>query len=144
MICLGESADLDFSVSTFSGGTPPFTAIISDGTAELPPFTGLNASDILTVNPTVPTTTYSLVSVVDANGCDASLCGDCGEDPVITINPLPTAILTSSNLDIPVCTWETVTCTASGSTFYRFYFNGYIVQEGSESTYTTYPLLPDL
>ncbi|MFT6513336.1 MAG: hypothetical protein ACJAX1_001911, partial [Neolewinella sp.] len=141
-ICLGESADLDFSVSTFSGGTPPFTVIISDGTAELPPFTVLSDVGTLTVNPTA-TTTYSLISVVDANGCSASLCGDCAEDPVITVNPLLTATLTSSNVDTPVCTGETVTFTASGGTFYRFYFNGEIIQEGSEPTYTTDPLLAD-
>ena len=56
----------------------------------------------------------------------------------ITVNPLPTPTLTSSDADNILCNGESVTFTGSGGATYAFYVNGTVVQaESVDSTFDT-------
>ena len=73
-ICVGEASELFFPVIS---GTPPFNVSYFSGTvslsADIDAFGNLLSSSApMTLNPNV-TTTYSLVSVVDAKGCTNTL-----------------------------------------------------------------------
>ncbi|MBL0155299.1 MAG: proprotein convertase P-domain-containing protein [Chitinophagaceae bacterium] len=81
-ICNGGSANL---VVTVTGGQSPFTVVYNDGTSNFTVNNYLSGANI-PVSPTV-NTTYSLVSVTDANLCAGS--GNSGT-PLITVNPVPT------------------------------------------------------
>lgn len=66
-------------------GIPPFDVEYSDGTSTIP-LTGIPNFHVLQVNPTV-TTTYSIVSVTDANGCSALPANQTGtQDVTITVS----------------------------------------------------------
>jgi|GEM_PF-1027244 len=60
-ICPADNATLTVTITT---GTGPFTVKLSDGT-EIP---GYDSGDPITVNPVI-STTYTITSVTDANGC---------------------------------------------------------------------------
>jgi gliding motility-associated-like protein len=56
---------------------------------------------------------------------------------VLTMNPLPTATLTSSDADNIFCSGTSVTFTATGGTSYNFFVSGLSIQNGVAATYTT-------
>ena len=56
---------------------------------------------------------------------------------ILTMNPLPTPTLTSSDADNIICTGTSVTFTAGGGTSYNFRVGGVSVQTGTSATYTT-------
>ncbi len=60
-ICAGSNANLTV---TITGGTSPYTVTLSDGTT----VTGYNSGDDISVSP-VTTTSYTITSVTDTNGC---------------------------------------------------------------------------
>ncbi|RZJ63381.1 MAG: T9SS type A sorting domain-containing protein, partial [Flavobacterium sp.] len=79
-ICAGENTQFSVSVT---GGTSPFTVVYSDGTSQFT-LSGYVSGTVVTVNPTT-TTTYSIVSVTDAN----SLAGTNNSGSVlVTVNQL--------------------------------------------------------
>ena len=66
-ICEGESTDLSINIS---GGDAPYTIVYNDGNTDIT-LTDYQNNDPISVSPTA-NTTYSLVSVTDANGCAGS------------------------------------------------------------------------
>ncbi|SMG09956.1 surface protein [Marivirga sericea] len=105
-ICEGESSDLSFTLT----GTGPYDVTYNDGAADVV-LTGIDNGHIEQVTPTA-TTTYSLVSVTDANSCAATaLAGSA----TININPLPTVAIAG---DVTICEGEssdlTFTLTGTG------------------------------
>lgn len=79
-ICAGETAQLAVNVT---GGTAPFTVTYSDGTSEFS-VTNYTSGSAITVNPST-TTTFTLVSVIDANAIAGS--GNSGT-ATVTVNQL--------------------------------------------------------
>ena len=67
IICEGNAINLS---ATITGGTSPYTLQINDGTSTSS-YSNYSSGSDLSFSPT-STTTYSLVSVVDANGCTFS------------------------------------------------------------------------
>ena len=107
-ICAGQQ----FQISITFQGSKPYTVVYTNGTEN---FTINNVSPPLNtytfnVFPTT-NTTYSLVSVTDANGCSATLSGSA----TATVLPAPTAIAGSNS---PVCTGDNLELTASGGVSY--------------------------
>ncbi len=91
-ICSGESTDL---VITITGGLAPYEVTINDGSANTI-VSGYLSGDAITVNPAA-TTSYTITSVIDANGCNAlSLVGSAA----ITVNPSPTNAVLSGSVTI--------------------------------------------
>src|SRR5690606_38896250 len=66
-ICANDPTTLTFNLSE---GVGPFNVQYSDGTTTFS-LNGINDGHTMTVNPSV-TTTYSLVSLTDANSCNRS------------------------------------------------------------------------
>jgi len=116
-ICQNGSTNLSVSIS---GGTSPYTVVYSNGMTNST-VTGYNSDDNISVSPTA-TTTYTLVSVTDSEGCAASISGG---DATVTVNNLPT-ITASSNS--PVCVGSNILLTstpAGGSgTYNNFAWQG--------------------
>lgn len=54
----------------------------------------------------------------------------------VTVNPLPTPVLTSSDVDNTICAGESVTYTGSGGSLYEFFING--TSQGSPTALTSY------
>jgi hypothetical protein len=124
-ICLGESSTIAVAVT---GGTSPYTTNINNyGTA-----TSYVSTTPLSVSPT-STTTYTLTSVSDANGCTAS---SVSGTATVNVRPSPVASITSSDADNTICAGESVTFTGTSGTHYQFKLNGTNV--GTYSTTNTY------
>ncbi|MEQ9425068.1 MAG: Ig-like domain-containing protein, partial [Cyclobacteriaceae bacterium] len=84
-ICKGESTDLTISIT---GGQFPYTVVLSDGSSESL-FDGGDANDnVISVSPST-TTSYTITSVTDANGCTGT--GISTTPAVVTVNNGPTA-----------------------------------------------------
>ncbi|MDH5379561.1 MAG: gliding motility-associated C-terminal domain-containing protein [Cyclobacteriaceae bacterium] len=81
-VCMGTSTDIAFN---FTGGVAPFTVNIDNGVGTISNYTSGQA---ITVSPTT-TTTYKVVSLVDANGCPPASLPSAGA--TVTVNTLPTA-----------------------------------------------------
>jgi gliding motility-associated-like protein len=116
VICAGESAPVNLVFT----GTPPFNFTYTNGQQN---FTGTSASHTttLTLSPTA-TTTYTLVSVTDAN-CPGSVSGNA----VITVNPLP----------VPVITGNNVICDGASTTFTTGTFVSYQWSNGANTQQIT-------
>ena len=65
-ICAGDAYDLTVDIA---GPWPPYTLTYSDGTSNDLEITNYNSGDAITLTPAV-TTTYTLLNVVDAMGCE--------------------------------------------------------------------------
>ena len=97
-------------ISMVFTGTSPFTFTYSDGTT---PFTVPNyPNSVYTVNvsPDV-TSTYSLLSLTDANGCTGTLSGSA----VVTVNLPPTLNLYGTNLSCNNLNTGAIDLTATGN-----------------------------
>ncbi|MEQ8519823.1 MAG: hypothetical protein RLN79_02075, partial [Cytophagales bacterium] len=89
-ICIGDSTPLQINVTT---GTNPFEVVLSNGDTIN---NYVNGSQYY-VSPIV-TTNYSLVSVLDSNGCYTSApSSDLTGNPQVSVNPLPTAQITQDD-----------------------------------------------
>lgn len=105
-ICPGESAPLVVNIMT---GTGPFEVEIANHGI----VTGYSSGNNIMVTPAF-TTTYSLVRVRDANGCEVlgpslNLTGT----PTLTVRALP--VITSSPSPVTVCEYSPVTFTAAAT-----------------------------
>ncbi|WP_162148776.1 immunoglobulin domain-containing protein, partial [Alkaliflexus imshenetskii] len=122
-VCINEDKNLLVTLTTGSI-SPSWSFIYNDGSGDLPPVsvTGVNSSSI-TVSP-LTTTTYTLVSVTDGNGCQSVL----NIPLTLTVNPLPTIDNLVNNSSTPLCVGSTIrldaTATGFGSNYvYRWYFD---------------------
>ncbi|MCU0396482.1 MAG: gliding motility-associated C-terminal domain-containing protein [Cyclobacteriaceae bacterium] len=96
-ICNGENTDLSV---TIAGGTGPFEVTINDGTSNIL-ISNYSDGTPISVSP-VTSTTYTLVSVVDNNGCNSlALAGTA----TVTVNQGPTAATLQGTISI--CTGGT-------------------------------------
>ncbi len=77
-ICSGESTNISVAIT---GGASPYTVVYNNGSSNIM-VNSYNSGDNISVSPT-STTTYTLVSVTDANGCVGT--GNSGS-AVITVN----------------------------------------------------------
>ncbi len=94
-ITQGQSTPITFNLTI---GTPPFTVIYDDGTSTITSPSLNSTTGTINVSPNA-STTYTLVSVTDANGCIASLSGSA----IITVNQLPTVTITG---DATICSGQ--------------------------------------
>jgi hypothetical protein len=132
-ICTGNSTTLGVNIT---GGASPYTVVYTDGT-NCTTVNGYLSGSAIQVSPT-NTTTYTLLSVTGANGCDANAVGG---SATITVNP---ATVASVSLGVspagPVCAGNSITYTATATgtgltPTYTFFVNGTSVQSGSSNTF---------
>ncbi len=90
-ICIGQSTNITFN---FTSGTGPFDIVYSDGTNSYN-LSGVTNGQTLSVSP-ITNTTYTLVSIIDANLCSRSTALTNG-GAIITVNPLPSVTLIGLN-----------------------------------------------
>ncbi|MEQ9659156.1 BspA family leucine-rich repeat surface protein, partial [Fulvivirga sp.] len=106
-ICEGESTDLLFTLT----GAGPFDVTYNDGTVDID-LIGISDGHLESVAPT-STTTYTLISVADANSCSPATVTGLAE---VTVNPLPTVAISG---DVTICDGESTdllfTLTGTGS-----------------------------
>ena len=91
-ICLGNSADLTVNIT---GGLAPYTVVINDGSADFT-VNAYQSGDPIAVSP-ASTTTYTLISVVDANGCASQ--GVSGT-AIITVDIVPPTFTAPADITI--------------------------------------------
>jgi len=87
------------------------------------------------INPALPVGTNAVfVEGTGANGCTSTSLPALS----VTVNPIPTVTMTSSDIDDIICAGESVTFTGSGSNQYQFFING-VAQTtlSSNATFTT-------
>ncbi len=106
-ICEGDNTDLTFTVT---GGASPYDVVYEDGSASY--FVGaISSPHNETITPST-TATYTLVSVTDANGCDAA---NLNGSATVTVNPKP--VITNNPSDAQGCagTSASFSVTATGT-----------------------------
>ncbi len=101
-ICEGETADVQL---TITGGQAPYTFTLSDGTV----ITGYTSGTAISVSPTA-TTSYTVATVQDANGCAVTVGGSAD----VTVNPRPTPFDVDPG-SLALCPGDDATITLSGS-----------------------------
>src|SRR6218665_3874891 len=126
-ICNGSSTNLSVAVT---GGLSNYTVVSSAGTVN-----NYASGTPVSVSPTT-TTTYSLTSVKDSNGCLATVSGT----PTVTVNPnLPASVSVAASPSTTICAGTNVTFTATptngGTLSYQWRLNGSNVGTNSP-TYT--------
>ncbi|WP_337967744.1 T9SS sorting signal type C domain-containing protein [uncultured Flavobacterium sp.] len=95
--CATGAGQLTF---TATSGTGPFTVIYNDGVSNRTANSVISGTAFATaVTPVISTTTYTLVSVTDANTCIRNS-GFTGSSATITVNPLPQGSLSANG---PFC-----------------------------------------
>ena len=100
-ICDGDVAQVSFSLT----GAAPWSLTYNDGSDHVINNI-LSSPHIITVSPGT-STTYTLVSVSDNNGCDAQV-GEMTGSAMITVNERPTAILSGTET---ICNGENASLT---------------------------------
>ncbi|WP_157666535.1 gliding motility-associated C-terminal domain-containing protein [Alkalitalea saponilacus] len=133
-ICDGSSTNLIIELTT---GTTPWSVTFSDGTDS---FTENNIPGNTVSIPVSPVsnTTYSIVSVEDANGCELF---PVGLDVELIVNENPTVLIDSDNSPShQVCLGEDLELEAtpsggSGNYVYRWYRAGVVIAGEENSTY---------
>jgi alpha-tubulin suppressor-like RCC1 family protein len=70
------------------------------------------------------TSTLSDGDIISVNATSSLGCSDTDNMPVVTVNPTPNAILTSSDIDLAICAGENVDFTALGGSTYEFFVDG--------------------
>ncbi|MGQ1947150.1 gliding motility-associated C-terminal domain-containing protein [Geofilum sp. OHC36d9] len=107
-ICTGESTSLNFSLTT---GQAPWSLIYNDGSGDITVSSISSSTHSISVNPSA-TTTYTLVSVTDAGGCNITPATTVN----LVVNPIP--VLADLTGDSEVCLGEpfSISASASGAT----------------------------
>ncbi len=129
--CVSGAGQLTWSSSA---GTGPFTVIYNDGAANRTASGVVSGTSFATfTTPVTSTTTYTLVSVTDANGCIRTT-GFTGSSASISINPV-TTISNQSTGGQTQCAGGTfnpitVTATGAGTLSYQWYSNPSAVTSG--------------
>lgn len=82
-ICSGKNSAVEISLD----GEAPYNVVYNNGTADVP-LNRVTASSVFINDALYTTTTYSLVSVTDDNGCEAPISS--GDKATINVNELPT------------------------------------------------------
>ncbi|MBL7719854.1 MAG: T9SS type A sorting domain-containing protein, partial [Flavipsychrobacter sp.] len=106
-ICNGTSATV--SVAAITSSTWPVTVYLNNGTSQSTVST-INNSDNFTVSPPTGSYTYTIDSVMDAQGCASIPGGTPGTAP-LTVNPSPSATISASSAS--VCSGDLVTYTVN-------------------------------
>ncbi len=103
-LCAGGSTNLSVSLS---GGTAPYTIVYSDGSSNQT-LNNYQSGSTFNVSPAA-TTTYTIVSATDANGCTATA----GSSATVTVNPIPDAPTLSASPSASTNN-QPITVTANG------------------------------
>lgn len=114
IICEGEATGVQL---TITGGQAPYSFTLSDGTT----ITGYTSGSAISVSPT-STTSYTVATVQDANGCEVAVSGSAN----VTVNPRPTPFNVSPST-LSVCPGDDATLALDGSqsgVTYEIYNNG--------------------
>ena len=82
-ICSGKNSAVEISLD----GEAPYNVVYNNGTADVP-LNRVTESSVFINDALYTTTTYSLVSVTDENGCEAPISS--GDKATINVNELPT------------------------------------------------------
>lgn len=90
-ICNGLSTNLTFNFTT---GTPPYDVIYSNGVTTFS-LNDINSGYTVSVNPT-STTTYTLVSIIDAAGNGCTRTSGFAGSSTITVNPRPVGTISGA------------------------------------------------
>ena len=124
-ICAGNSATVSVSLS---GGIGPYTVTLNNGGG-----TATNASPVvLTVSPSA-TTTYSVATALDSEGCPATVTGSA----TVTVDSLPTASITPSPTSVCSGSSGNQAIGPAGMSGYSWTVaNGSIVNGGHSQTLT--------
>ena len=118
-LCSGETSNVNITLE----GTPEFTVVYNNGTADITQKTSettLNIAESLS-----STTTYKLVSVTDINNCSAYLNGT--EFVTVTVNPRPELVsFEIEDSDDIICEGESTNlkATFTGTSPFTFKMNG--------------------
>ena len=132
-ICSGNTTTLGVNVT---GGVSPYTVVYSDGT-NCTTVNGYLSGSAIQVSPT-GTTTYTLLSVTGANGCEANAVG--GSATITVSTPTVASVSLSASPAGAVCAGNSITYTATATgtgltPTYTFYVDGTPVQSGSSNTF---------
>lgn len=132
-ICSGNTTTLGVNVT---GGVSPYTVVYSDGT-NCTTVNGYLSGSAIQVSPT-GTTTYTLLSVTGANGCEANAVG--GSATITVSTPTVASVSLSASPAGAVCAGNSITYTATATgtgltPTYTFYVDGTSVQSGSSNTF---------
>ena len=82
-VCYGSYSAVEISLD----GVAPYTVVYNNGTSNVT-LNNITSSEVSVNDALYTTTTYSLVSVTDDNGCEAPISSD--DKATITVNELPT------------------------------------------------------
>ncbi|MEM8567591.1 MAG: PKD domain-containing protein, partial [Bacteroidota bacterium] len=104
-ICAGQATDLTFNLT----GSSPWSITYNDGTSDLT-VPAVSSPHVVSVDPT-STTTYTLVSIMDDNGCTTT---GLTQTAVVQVRDLPT-VDAGSDRSVPVNTTVSLTPTLGGS-----------------------------
>jgi alpha-tubulin suppressor-like RCC1 family protein len=118
-ICTGQA--VTYSAGTGSTFQFSINGIPSGGTSPLNTFT----SSALTNGAVVG------VQVINAQGCSAN-----ASMPPLTVNPVPSTTLSSSDPNQQICIGDNVVFTANGASIYEFFVNG--ISQGAASPANTF------
>ena len=119
-VCYGSYSAVEISLD----GEAPYNVVYNNGTANVP-LNRVTASSVSINDALYTTTTYSLVSVTDDNGCEATITTD--DQATITVNELPTiASVEIEDDDDYICqgTTTNLIVTFTGNAPFRFTING--------------------
>ncbi|MGB3778187.1 MAG: fibronectin type III domain-containing protein [Tunicatimonas sp.] len=101
-ICEGETTNVQL---TITGGQAPYAFTLSDGNA----ITSYSSGDNISVSP-ASTTSYTVATVQDANGCEVAVGGSAD----VTVNPRPTPFNVGPS-SLALCPGDDATITLNGS-----------------------------
>ena len=119
-VCYGSYSAVEISLD----GVAPYNVVYNNGTADVP-LNRVTASSVSINDALYTTTTYSLVSVTDKNGCEATITTD--DQATITVNELPTiASVEIEDDDDYICqdTKTNLIVTFTGNAPFTFTING--------------------
>ena len=119
-VCYGSYSAVEISLD----GEAPYNVVYNNGTANVP-LNRVTASSVSINDALYATTTYSLVSVTDDNGCEATITTD--DQATITVNELPTiASVEIEDDDDYICqgTTTNLIVTFTGNAPFSFTING--------------------
>ena len=132
--CYSPAAKVDVKISACGATGEDLstyqTGIIHTGTLQW--YTDIAATLTLVTNPLI--TTNGTYFLYDNN---VGVLKRLNEVVIVLFNPLPTAVLASSDADDIFCAGTSVTFTATGGTNYNFRVAGISVQNSVTATYTT-------